>query len=79
LCRQIHRQHIAEAYSEGGIRPIGASFLLSGYDTDKKPRLFLTEPSGNMTEWTANSIGGNSKQVLEFLEKKYEKSKAFNQ
>jgi len=61
----------------GRVRPIGASCLISGYDTDHKPRLFLTEPSGNCTEWSANSIGNNSKQVLEFLEKNYEESKEF--
>lgn len=46
---------------KGGVRPIGVSCLLTGYDTDKKPRLYLTEPSGNCTEWIANSIGNNSK------------------
>jgi len=30
----------------GGVRPVGASIMIAGYDTDKKPRLYLTEPSG---------------------------------
>jgi 20S proteasome alpha/beta subunit len=52
--------------------------LIAGFDTDKKPRLFLTEPSGNCTEWMANCIGNNSKQVVEFLEKNYTEGSFFN-
>ena len=57
-----------------GVRPMGVACLIGGFDTDKKPRLFLTEPSGRCTEWMAKAIGGNAKQILEFLEKNYDES-----
>ncbi len=43
--------------------------LMIGFDTDRKPRLFLTEPSGIDSEWNANAIGRGAKTVREFLEK----------
>jgi 20S proteasome subunit alpha 4 len=46
--------------------------LIIGFDLDKTPRLFLTDPSGIYSEWKANSIGRNSKNVREFLEKNHE-------
>lgn len=53
------------------MRPFGISTLLAGFDTDLKPRLFQTDPSGACTEWKASSLGRNSKQVREFLEKNF--------
>lgn len=49
------------------------SGLLAGIDPDGTPRLYLTEPSGTHTEWTANAVGKNSSTVKEFLEKNYDK------
>lgn len=35
------------------------------------PHLYTTDPSGSFSEWKANVIGRNSKQVSEFLEKNF--------
>jgi len=56
---------------KGGVRPFGISIFVAGFDTDKKPRLYQTDPSGACTEWKANAIGRSDKQVREFLEKNY--------
>jgi 20S proteasome subunit alpha 4 len=54
-----------------GRRPFGISCLLTGFDNEKTPRLYQTDPSGTYHEWKANAIGRNAKTVREFLEKNY--------
>jgi len=54
-----------------GRRPFGISCLIGGFDQDKTPRLYQTEPSGTYHEWKANATGRNAKTVREFLEKYY--------
>ena len=48
---------------KGGVRPFGLSCLIAGFDLKGTPRLFTTDPSGSCSEWKANSVGRNSKQV----------------
>lgn len=55
---------------KGGVRPFGISTFLTGYQ-DGAPHLYMTEPSGAFGEWKANAIGKKSKELVEFLEKKY--------
>ena len=38
---------------------------------DGTPHLYVTDPSGTYTEWTANATGRSAKTVREFLEKHY--------
>ena len=55
----------------GGMRPFGISVFICGFDNGK-PHFYKTEPSGAYAEWKANAIGKKSKELTEFLEKKYE-------
>lgn len=43
-----------------------------GYDVDKVPKLYMTDPSGLYSSWKACAIGKGSKTVQEFFEKNYE-------
>ena len=49
----------------------GLNYISLGFDYDKTPRLYQTDPSGTYHEWKANAIGRNAKTVREFLEKNY--------
>ena len=42
-----------------------------GFDSDKVPKLYQTDPSGIYSAWKANAIGRSSKTVREFLEQQY--------
>lgn len=53
------------------MRPFGLSLLIAGIDSDGKPQLWSTDPSGVYSAWKANAIGRNSKSLLELLEKQY--------
>lgn len=56
---------------KGGVRPFGVSVFLTGFQ-DNRPVLYQTEPSGAVGQWKASAIGKKSKELREFLEKKYE-------
>lgn len=38
-----------------GVRPFGISTLIAGFDSDNKPKLFMTEPSGIDTAWKVST------------------------
>eukprot|EP00825_Cyclidium_porcatum_P022089 TRINITY_DN2441_c0_g1_i1.p2 TRINITY_DN2441_c0_g1~~TRINITY_DN2441_c0_g1_i1.p2 ORF type:complete len:166 (-),score=36.96 TRINITY_DN2441_c0_g1_i1:334-831(-) len=72
--------NIKQNYTQkGGARPFGISTLIAGFDTNGKARLFQTDPSGSCSEWKANSLGRNSKQVQEYLEKNYKDDMSIEQ
>lgn len=48
-------RHIAktqQSYTQrGGVRPFGVSSLISGFNSDKSPQLYLTDPAGTYSAW----------------------------
>jgi 20S proteasome subunit alpha 4 len=58
----------------GGVRPFGVSVIVAGFDHDGTPKLYVTEPSGSFTAWSAASIGRSGHAALEFLETHYNNS-----
>ena len=38
-----------------GVRPFGISTLIAGFDSDNKPKLFMTESSGIDTAWKVST------------------------
>jgi proteasome alpha subunit len=56
-----------------GVRPFGVSLIIAGIDK-KGPAIFLTDPSGTYLGYDAIAIGSGSDQVIELLEKKYNKN-----
>lgn len=54
----------------GGVRPFGLSAFITGF-VDGSPALYQTEPSGAVGQWKASAIGKKSKELREYLEKKY--------
>ena len=57
----------------GGARPFGAALIIVGVD-DTGPRLFDTDPSGAIGEWTAVAIGSGKQEAEEVFEKDYKES-----
>ena len=61
-----------EYTQRSGVRPLGLSCIIGGFDEGKdEPKLFLTDPSGQVTMWKAGAIGKNYDKVLGILEEKY--------
>jgi proteasome alpha subunit len=56
-----------------GVRPFGVSLIIAGIDK-KGSAIFLTDPSGTYLGYDAIAIGSGSDQVIELLEKKYNKN-----
>lgn len=54
----------------GGGRPFGTALLLAGVD-GSGPRLFETDPSGALIEYTASAVGSGRAQAMEALEEGY--------
>ena len=65
-----------EYTQRSGVRPFGLSCLID--EGKDEPKLFLTDPSGQVTMWRAGAIGKNSDKVLGILEEKYKDNMSEN-
>ena len=54
----------------GGVRPFGTSLLIAGID-ETGPRLFSTDPSGALMEYTAGSEGAGRSGAMAYFEENY--------
>jgi proteasome alpha subunit len=61
-----------------GMRPFGVSFIIGGVD-ETGSRLFETEPSGALAEYSAVAIGKGKKEVMVSLEKNYKEGLSFDE
>lgn len=55
-------------------RPFGVALLIAGCDDDKGPQLFLTNPTGNVTEWKAKALGTGADSAQHELEEGYDEN-----
>lgn len=60
-----------------GMRPFGVSFIIGGVD-EAGPRLFETEPSGALAEYSAIAIGKGKKEVMGLFEKEFQEGLSFD-
>ena len=80
---QLYKEHIPvsqlvreiagvmqEFTQRGGVRPMGVSLLVAGYDA-QGPQLYQVGPSGSYFAWKASAIGKNMINCKTFLEKRY--------
>lgn len=58
---------------QAGVRPFGVSIVFGGVDTDKKPKIFVTDPSGSYMRYSVAIIGNRSEAALNFISEKYNK------
>lgn len=46
-----------QSYTQrGGVRPFGVSSMLAGFDTQKNPQLYLTDPAGTYSAWKVSFL-----------------------
>lgn len=53
------------------VRPFGVSCLVAGFNPDRTPHLYQTDPSGNYYEYTAASVGKSGRTAQEYLESEW--------
>lgn len=74
-------KHLADQCQQytqyAGVRPFGVALILGGV-VNKRPQLYLTDPSGTYIAYDAIAIGSGSDQVTSFLEKSYRDDLSLN-
>ena len=61
-----------QATQYGGIRPFGVSIMIAGFN-GKKPELYVSDVTGNYSNYHANGIGEDDEKIKESLREKYKK------
>ncbi|MFQ5870538.1 MAG: archaeal proteasome endopeptidase complex subunit alpha [Candidatus Geothermarchaeales archaeon] len=56
---------------QAGVRPFGVSMIFGGVDEDRKPKIFVTDPSGSYLKFTVSVIGNRADSASHFLEERY--------
>ncbi len=65
--------NIKQAFTQyGGARPFGVSIMVAGLDNSAKPKLFVSDVTGNYLSYTASAIGENDEKIKEELRKEYD-------
>jgi len=62
---------IKQAYTQyGGARPFGVSIMVAGI-SEKKPKLYVSDVTGNYFDYKANAIGENDEKIKEMLREEF--------